>query len=342
MSKIPESFKDLPSYADLPNKRRYWPYEPGSAREGQGMTGLLTPTHIAECAASEIRTGERACITLPIQGVTYPLFGRPASKVDIHYIGYPSVFDDEVTYNPQSSSQWDGFRHHSQPVGYGFTPGLTDEDVAKMDETEQYLWYGGTTAAEIQAPGSTRIGLHHLRRGIVGRGVLLDYAEWAAKKGIKYSCYGERHAIPLKDLKQIVADYNITLKPGDILCVRIGATQEYSAMCDEERKALSEVRPVVGTGIEVTEETLEWIWNNHFTALVGDAIAFEAYPHLDQRLSVHNVCLAGWGIPLGEIFDLDELSELCKKHQRWSFFFNSVPTFVTGGVSSAPNAVAIF
>lgn len=306
------------------------------------MVGLLTSEHIANCAASEIRTGERACITLPMQGVSYPLFGRPSFKLDVHYISYPSVFDDEVTYNPQSSSQWDGFRHHSQPYGYGFTTDCSEKELNMMPEEEKYRWYGGTTAKEILDPNSTRIGIQHFSKGIIGRGVLLDYADWAVKKGIKYKCYGHRHAIPLADLKQIVADYNIELKMGDVLCVRIGATQEYAAMSDCERKFLSEERPILGTGIEVTEETLEWIWNNHFVALVGDSISFEAYPHLTPQMSVHHVCLAGWGIVLGEIFDLDELSDMCKKHQRWSFFFNSVPANVVGGVSSAPNAIAIF
>ncbi|PYH87526.1 hypothetical protein BO71DRAFT_436639 [Aspergillus ellipticus CBS 707.79] len=35
--------------------------------------------------------------------------------------------------------------------------------------------------------------------------------------------------------------------------------------------------------------------------------------------------LAGWGMPIGEMFDLEPLSRECRARGRWSFFFSSVP-----------------
>ena len=52
--------------------------------------------------------------------------------------------------------------------------------------------------------------------------------------------------------------------------------------------------------------------------------------------------VAGWGMPIGELFDLEKLGEHCKKVGKWSFFLVSKPTNVPGGVASPPNAVAIF
>jgi hypothetical protein len=46
--------------------------------------------------------------------------------------------------------------------------------------------------------------------------------------------------------------------------------------------------------------------------------------------------------PTGEIFDLEGLSDMCHELQRYSFFLTSMPLNMPGGVSSPPNALAIF
>jgi hypothetical protein len=49
-----------------------------------------------------------------------------------------------------------------------------------------------------------------------------------------------------------------------------------------------------------------------------------------------------WGMPIGEMWDLEALAAECEKQQRWTFFLTSAPLNVTGGVASPPNALAIF
>jgi hypothetical protein len=46
-------------------------------------------------------------------------------------------------------------------------------------------------------------------------------------------------------------------------------------------------------------------------------------------------------MPIGELFDLEELAEKCRERKRWAFFLTSVPLKVPGGVASPGNAVAI-
>lgn len=87
--------------------------------------------------------------------------------------------------------------------------------------------------------------------------------------------------------------------------------------------------------------------------------SMEAWPCQDKRFWLHEWLLAGWGMPIGELFDLERLSEVCRGEGRWSFFFSSVPlkvrifflrtsvymkmltVKVPGGVASPPNGVAI-
>ena len=44
-----------------------------------------------------------------------------------------------------------------------------------------------------------------------------------------------------------------------------------------------------------------------------------------KSYSLHEVLLAGWGCPIGEMFDLEKLSEHCKAVGRYSFFLSSMP-----------------
>jgi hypothetical protein len=78
---------------------------------------------------------------------------------------------------------------------------------------------------------------------------------------------------------------------------------------------------------------------------------------LDYHL--HEYILALWGMPLGEMLDLEKLAQTCREKNRWFFFFSSAPancpgkserlgnitcfdSGTTGGVSSHVNGTAIF
>lgn len=71
-------------------------------------------------------------------------------------------------------------------------------------------------------------------------------------------------------------------------------------------------------------------------------IELKVYPPKNPNMFLHEYLLAGWGIPIGEMFDLEELSRMCKELERWTFFVASAPLNMPGGVSSPPNCMAIF
>jgi hypothetical protein len=77
--------------------------------------------------------------------------------------------------------------------------------------------------------------------------------------------------------------------------------------------------------------------------VAGDALSFEALPASDgsdQRL--HRMCILGWGMPLGELFDLGGLARIAEKNKRWSFFLTVSPLNLQGGANTLSNTVAIF
>jgi len=57
---------------------------------------------------------------------------------------------------------------------------------------------------------------------------------------------------------------------------------------------------------------------------------------------MHDYLLAGWGCPIGEMWDLEKLAEECEKENKWSFFLTSSTLNVQGGIASPPNAIACF
>lgn len=74
---------------------------------------------------------------------------------------------------------------------------------------------------------------------------------------------------------------------------------------------------------------VRWLWAHQFSAVAGDAPSFERAPirgaHADPNFNLHEWVLAGWGTPIGEMFDLEKLSEHCKASGRYSFFLSSMP-----------------
>lgn len=328
-------------YDSLPDPRKVWTGKPGSYEEGLGRLTLLTPKVVSRAAAECIKTGHRVSLNWDLTKLDIANFNRAPAQHHIVPLLNGAAYDDIYIFNPQQSSQWDGLRHFSAKFPTETDPG-------------RRLFYGGTTSSEIQDRSNTRIGIHHwAKEGICGRGVLLDYVEYAKRHSISYKTFSN-HAIPLHVLKSIAKDQGVTFRRGDILFVRIGVINEWDEQMTAADKLVYAQNPAPQhAGIEGTEEMLRWIWNEGFSAVAGDAVSFEVYPPQpsyardgDQAsvpgVFMHEYLIAGWGMPVGELFDLEALSRMCQQEKRWEFFVAASPLNMPGGVSSPPNCIAIF
>ncbi|KAJ5125142.1 hypothetical protein N7526_007319 [Penicillium atrosanguineum] len=267
-----------------------------------GMLNRLTPENTT-AAAREIVEGVRVSTDWNLNSMATPCFGRSAFEHTVKNKAPRPVNDDVLVFNTQSSSQWDGFRHYGSREGSYFN-GCSLEDIHT----------------------STRNGIHMWveQGGVVGRGVLLDYAAWAEANGVTVNCF-QTQSIPLSDLQQVAASQNTTFRPGDILFIRTGWTREYEKLSQEECQQLADYKAPPVIGVKSSEEMLRWIWDNEFAAVAGDMPSFEAYPCQDPDFFLHEWLLAGWGLPIGELFDLERLGQECRQRKRWTFFFSSVP-----------------
>lgn len=273
-------------FDDLPNPRQVWKGDPGSREEGLGKLSILTPELVAKAASSEIKTGYRVTLGWELTKLEMAQFDRQSCKHDIIWVAEGEAFDDVYTFNPQQSSQWDGLRHHSQKVS--------------SDQGTGHVWYGGTTAKEIQDRQNDRIGIHHwARAGIAGRGVLIDYVAYAAKHNIQYTTFSN-HQVKLSDIRTIAKECNITFQKGDLLFVRVGVTKEWDSWTDAQKEAYAKDPDPEHAGVEASVDVLRFLWDEKFSAIASDAISWEVFP-AQGDLFMHEYLLAGWGVPIGNL-----------------------------------------
>lgn len=110
---------------------------------------------------------------------------------------------------------------------------------------------------------------------MVARGVLIDYKKYADTQGIEVDLFNN-DKITIADIEKIAESQGVEFKFGDVLIVRSGFTEALGEMTGEEQtEALSSYR---ACGVEGTEKAAKWFWNNHFSAVAGDMIAFEHIP----------------------------------------------------------------
>ncbi|KAJ9139465.1 Major facilitator superfamily transporter [Pleurostoma richardsiae] len=334
-------FKSLPLDKSGPPGNAWGLY---GADDSLGALNLLTPEVIAE-ASKEIQLGERVSLDWQLTKPSQSSFDRPPFRKELVNKTMPGqprrhVNDDVLHFNTQCSSQWDGFRH------YGYQ--------------KAHRYYGDRTHGDIEA--TDIIGIHSWveKGGIVGRGVLLDYPAFCERKEIAFDALSSS-AISLDHIKQMAEETGVTFRSGDILLVRAGFTAAYEALGSEARHELA-LRPSPDfLGVESTAATLQWLWESGFAAVASDAPSFEQAPITGPHTAIggawagepweeemqtggllHQWLLAGWGVPIGEMFDLEALAAKCKELGRSTFFVSSVPLKVPGGVASPPNAIAIF
>jgi kynurenine formamidase len=203
------------------------------------------------------------------------------------------------------------------------------------------------TQDEVRKSDSIRNGIQEwAKKGIAGRGVLIDYYSHMQETDSTYEPWSGTQ-IPVATIEEIALKCGIEFRTGDILFLRTGFVPSYEKKSEDELKALMGSSEMHYPGLAQREESLEWLWETHFAAVAADSPGFEAWDGTGIGTSkgqtrLHEAILSGFGLPIGELFDLEALAEECKKQKRWEFFVTSMPLNLYGGVGSPPNAMAIF
>lgn len=231
--------------------------------------------------------------------------------------------------NTQRSSQWDGLRHFAYQ--------------------KERLFYNSTSPSTILSPDSDKLGIQRWSEigGVVGRGVLIDYAAWAESQGRRDDmCTSTKivheDLLSAFNMQQTISSQPLELKSGDILLIRSGFIKAYQSLTPETEIEHGMAFPMHCAGVYQDTRTLEWLWENKFAAVGGDAEGWECLPADESAgFTFHEVLLSGWGCPIAELLWLEDLAKACRKRQKWTFLFTGSPLNIRGGVASPANAIAI-
>ncbi|KAI9496240.1 hypothetical protein BDB00DRAFT_758674 [Zychaea mexicana] len=179
-------------------------------------------------------------------------------------------------------------------------------------------FYNGVPAAELAS------GRFATQPEITGRAVLLDYGRWRAAATEEYNPL-LRTAITVDELHKVAQTQGIEdFSRGDILLLRTGWTAAYEIEARHANDTGFDLMKPQCPGIEASEDMFRWLWNCGFAALATDSFSFEAFPpKCDDGPSCHSRVIGGWGMTVGELFNLEEIAESSATDGVYEYYFTS-------------------
>lgn len=290
------------------------------AEDCVGAINLQTPERIA-AAARLVRRGAMFSLNAPLDLVQPPMYNRGANRHTTLEPRPGRTFDDvHDNFYPQASSQWDSLGH----VAF-----------------EEDRFYNGATGEDIRSGRRNTIE-HWAKRGIAGRGVLLDVARTAAPEYRP----GTSYAITVADLERAREAAGVEYQTGDILLLHTGFLAWYADQQPTVRRRLSVRETLTAAGVEHTEQMAAYLWDSGVSAVAGDNPALEVWPP-DERPEawpfgfLHHMLIGQFGLAIGELWWLADLAADCAETGVHEFLVTAAPLHARGGIGSPANALAL-
>jgi kynurenine formamidase len=189
--------------------------------------------------------------------------------------------------------------------------------------------YNGYAAEAVTTQGAGKLGIHHLRTGIVTRGILLDIP---TVRGVETLTPGD--PIFPEDLEAAEAATGVTVQSGDVLLVRTGRWR-----WRDMHGAWSPPDGMAG----LDASCLSWMHEREVAALGSDGIS-DVWPSRVKNvpMPIHTVAIVAMGIHLLDNLDLDQLALMCTATGRWTFLLIVAPLVLNMGTASPVNPIAVF
>jgi kynurenine formamidase len=184
-------------------------------------------------------------------------------------------------------------------------------------------------------PRAGALGIETIAQtSLQGRGVMVDL-ERAVGRG--------RVAVGYEMLNQILDAQDLTIESGDILCLHTGLSKIMLDLGDELTQETVDASCAVLDNTD--DRLLQWITDSGISAIVADNLAVEHFslepvPGADSVLPLHTHCLFKQGIPLGEMWYLEDLNAWLREHGRSRFLLTAPPLRLPGALGSPVSGVA--
>jgi len=177
----------------------------------------------------------------------------------------------------------------------------------------------------------------------VGRGVLLDVVRYLESQGTPLD-YAESTIITAETLEACAKAEGVAIETGDIVLLRTGWLRWYLEEATPEQKktmAADSMTALPTPGLGPADAMAEYLWNLHIAAIAADNPALEVFPATAENGFLHFKLIPHFGMPIGEMWWLEDLAADCASDGVYEFMLTSAPLNVPGGVGSPPNALAI-
>ena len=314
----------IPRYADLPvfeKTGEHHAWKCFGAGDEIGTMNFIGPEQVraALLTASAGRVVNLALsLDMPQPGL---LAGRAGYT---HHIERDAMSSDDHLdgFYLQCSSQWDALSH----VRY-----------------REFGYYGGRQDADLDRGA---LGIDTLaRKGMVGRGILVDFAAYHDALGTPVDATARVAITPL-DIDRVLHWAGCEVRQGDILLLRTGWLRWYLNLDPKGRASVAGTLhnreggmdcPGLAPGVDMAA----WLWDHRIAAVAADNAALEVLRVRREEGFLHRRIMALLGMPIGEFWYLEELSQACRERGRSDFFLTSAPLNLPRGVGSPNNAYAI-
>jgi kynurenine formamidase len=219
-------------------------------------------------------------------------------------------YADDVVFMPlQCGTQWDGLSH----VFY------------------EGAMYNGYPMERVTSSGAQVNAIDKMKDKVVGRGVLLDVPRTLGREWLEP---GEGIG---GDLLELTCErQGVSIDAGDIVLVRTGQMAQVRSSSQWGDYAGGDA-----PGIDLSGAV--WLLEREIAALATDTWGMEVRPNEvdDLMQPLHVVMIVNAGLLVGEIFDLEALSDDCAADGVYEFMFSAPPLAFTGAVGSPINPIAI-
>jgi len=325
---VPAPRSDVPAYAQLgghvPAGSSWGVFRNDPERGTANFAGATQVRH----AAAGVRRGAVFSLDHALDAFDPPM--ARARKAPRHQLlsSHAESRDDVLhEFYLQATSQVDGLRHR-RASGYGFYNGVPDHEIR-----------AGAPALGVQ---------RWAEKPIVGRGIVVDLEGLLAAEGTPLD-HRAGPALDVDLLDRALHAQAEAIRPGDLVLVHTGWTRWFLDADPALRAQVRDARRA--TGFRQSRELPQWLWDQQVALFATDTFAVEVLPVVadspftetapEDRGMMHQELIAKLGVPLGELWNLNELAGHSRRTGRWDAFVTVKPLHLTGGVGSPPNATAI-
>ena len=288
-------------HASLSNWGRWGP------QDQLGALNLVTPS-VTAAAAALVRTGRRVSCARPLDTAAAADNSAPVAH---HMTGTATegYGADYVALAP-----------------HGFATSHLDALCHIFHEGHLYNGYPTET---VTAHGATQLGIHHLRQGIVTRGVLLDVPALSGQEALEPGT-----PIFPDELQAVERAAGVTVRRGDLLLVRTGRWRWRATHGPWDAATRL-------AGLDAS--CLPWLHAREVAALGSDGVS-DVLPSRvpGVALPVHEVALVAMGLHLLDNLDLEALAAVSAEEGRAEFLLVVAPLVLRHGTASPVNPIAVF